>query len=60
MPRIAKADGVRIERKPGGKEKADDGEPKKEKRRKAKRACRPCQVAHFTSSLIRGLILRVP
>ena len=47
MARVAGEDGPRVAKH---KTKKGDGEPKKEKRRKAKRACRPCQVAHLTCS----------
>lgn len=47
MVRVAGEDGARVAKH---KSKKGDGEPKKEKRRKAKRACRPCQVAHLTCS----------
>lgn len=47
MVRVAGEDGPRVAKH---KTKKGDGEPKKEKRRKAKRACRPCQVAHLTCS----------
>lgn len=50
MPKVAGAAGVRIDRKAGVKDDKDGAIPKKEKRRKAKRACRPCQVAHLTCS----------
>ena len=47
MARLTEAGGVR--RKPNnGSAKKGSADPHREKRKKAKRACRPCQVAHLT------------
>ena len=46
MARSTEAGGVRRNSKSASCKKAND--PHREKRKKAKRACRPCQVAHLT------------
>lgn len=56
MPKVAGAAGVRVARK-GPTDGKPSTEPKKEKRRKAKRACRPCQVAHLTCGRCSPLLL---
>ncbi|KAG8532733.1 uncharacterized protein KY384_002610 [Bacidia gigantensis] len=52
MARLTDAGGVRRKSNNGSGKKAS-GEPHREKRKKAKRACRPCQVAHLTCDGVR-------
>ena len=47
MPRTTDATGVR-RKSTSGSSKKGSNDPHREKRKKAKRACRPCQVAHLT------------
>lgn len=47
MARLSDAAGVRRKSSNGQGKKASS-DPNREKRKKAKRACRPCQVAHLT------------
>ena len=50
MPRANEPTGVR-RKSNGGSGKKASGDPNREKRKKAKRACRPCQVAHLTCGM---------
>ena len=53
MPRLNEPAGVR-RKSNGGSGKKASGDPNREKRKKAKRACRPCQVAHLTCGKLRS------
>lgn len=56
MARLSDAAGVRRKSSNGQGKKASS-DPNREKRKKAKRACRPCQVAHLTcGKLLNGLL----